>query len=229
MIYPVKIIDVKSLIEFLICLHRLKITLLYLKIIFSERITIMKVFNNLEKMKPYYNEETNIYIFSKNNKLIDIKIDFDLSIECGIKARNINARGIKSGDIKAVNINSGDINAGNIKAIDINAGNIKAVNINSGDIKAMDINAQNIKALDINSGDINAGNINASNINAVNIKACDIKACDIKAWNIKANKISFYAVCFAYNTFVCNSIEGRSKNSKYCCLDSDVVIKSQKR
>ena len=184
MIYPVKIIDVKSLIEFLICLHRLNITLLYLKIIFSERITIMKVFNNLEKMKPYYNEETNIYIFSKNNKLIDIKIDFDLSIECGIKARNINARGIKSGDIKAVNINSGDINAGNIKAIDINAGNIKAVNI---------------------------------------------KACDIKAWNIKANKISFYAVCFAYNTFVCNSIEGRSKNSKYCCLDSDVVIKSQKR
>lgn len=204
MIYPVKIIDVKSLIEFLICLHRLKITPLYSKIIFSERITIMKVFNNLEKMKPYYNEETNIYIFSKNNKLIDIKIDFDLSIECGIKARNINARGIKSGDIKAVNINSGDI-------------------------KARDINAQNIKALDINSGDINAGNINASNINAVNIKACDIKAGDIKAWDIKANKISFYAVCFAYNTFVCNSIEGRSKNSKYCCLDSDVVIKSQKR
>lgn len=179
MIYPVKIIDVKSLIEFLICLHRLKITPLYSKIIFSERITIMKVFNNLEKMKPYYNEETNIYIFSKNNKLIDIKIDFDLSIECGIKARNINARGIKSGDIQAVNIN--------------------------------------------------AGNINASNINAVNIKACDIKAGDIKAWDIKANKISFYAVCFAYNTFVCDSIEGRSKNSKYCCLDSDVVIKSQKR
>ena len=134
----------------------------------------MKIFNNLEEIKPYYNEETNTYIFSENNRLIDIKINFDLNIECGITA--------------------------------------------------LDITANNI-----NARDINTGNINASNINAVNIKACDIKAGDIKAWDIKANKISFYAVCFAYNTFVCNSIEGRSKNSKYCCLDSDVVIKSQKR
>lgn len=98
----------------------------------------MKVFNNLEEMKPYYNEETNTYIFSENNRLIDIKIDFDLNIECDINARDINA-------------------------IDINA-----------------------------------------------------------------NNISFYAVCFAYKTFVCNSIEGRRENSKYFCLDSDVVIKSKK-
>ena len=123
----------------------------------------MKVFNNLEEMKPYYNKETNIYEFIENNRLIDIKIDFDLNIEC---------------DINAWNINSGDINAWDINAMDINA---------------MDINARDINAMDIN-----------------------------------ANNISFYAVCFAYKTFVCNSIEGRRENSKYFCLDSDVVIKSQK-
>ena len=128
----------------------------------------MKVFNNLKEMKPYYNEEINTYIFSENNRLIDIKIDFDLNIECNIKARNI-----KSLDIKA------------------------------RDIQAFDINASNINSGDINANDINAG-------------------------NIKANNISFYAVCFARETFVCNSIKGRRENSKYFCLDSDVVIKSQK-
>ena len=128
----------------------------------------MKVFNNLEEMKPYYNKETNIYEFIENNRLIDIKIDFDLNIECNINAWNINASNINSGDINAWNINSGDINA-------------------------WDINARDINAIDIN-----------------------------------ANNISFYAVCFAYKTFVCNSIEGRRENSKYFCLDSDVVIKSKK-
>lgn len=118
----------------------------------------MKVFNNLEEMKPYYNEETNTYIFSENNRLIDIKIDFDLNIECNINARNINA---------------------------------------------LDIKAHNIFARDIQAGNINA-------------------------WDINANNISFYAVCFAYKTFVCNTIIGIRENSKYFCLDSDVVIKSQK-
>ena len=113
----------------------------------------MIVINNQEEMEPYYNEETNTYIFSENNRLIDIKIDFDLNIECNIKAGNINA----------CNINSGNINAR-----------------------------------------------------------------DIKANNINANKISFNAVCFAYKTFVCNTIRGRRENSKYFCLDSDVVIKNQK-
>lgn len=128
----------------------------------------MKVFNNLEEMKPYYNKETNIYEFIENNRLIDIKIDFDLNIECDINAWNINASNINSGDINAWNINSWDINA-------------------------RDINARDINAIDIN-----------------------------------ANNISFYAVCFAYKTFVCNSIEGRRENSKYFCLDSNVVIKSKK-
>lgn len=75
---------------------------------------------------------------------------------------------------------------------------------------------------------INAWDINALDINACDIKAWDIKARDINALDIKANNISFYAVCFARETFVCNSIKGRRENSKYFCLDSDVVIKSQK-
>lgn len=145
---------------------------------------MIKIFKNLEEMKPYYNEKTNTYIFSENNRLIDIKIDFDLNIECNINADDINAR---------------DINAWDIKAWDINAWNI---------------NARGIKARDINAWNINAG---------------DIKACDINALDIKANNISFNAVCFAYKTFVCNTIIGRRENSKYFCLDSEIVIKGDKK
>lgn len=128
----------------------------------------MIVINNQEEMKPYYNEKINTYEFIENNRLIDIKIDFDLNMECDIEAWDIEAFDIKARDIQAFDINAGDINA-----------------------------------WDINSGDINAR-------------------------NIKANNISFYAVCFARETFVCNSIKGRRENSKYFCLDSDVVIKNQK-
>ena len=137
----------------------------------------MIVINNQEEMKPYYNEKINTYEFIENNRLIDIKIDFDLNIECNINARNINALDIKARDIQALYI------------------------------KALDIKARNIKALDIK----------ACNINSGNIKACDIEACNINAWDIKARE-----------TFVCESIEGRRENSKYFCLDSEVVIKSQK-
>lgn len=129
----------------------------------------MIIINNQEEMEPYYNEETNTYEFIENNRLIDIKIDFDLNIESS--------------------------------------------NIEAGNIEAWDIKARNINALDIN---------------ALDIKARDIRAENIKAWDIKANKISFNAVCFAYKTFVCNAIRGRRENSKYFCLDSEVVIENQK-
>ena len=129
----------------------------------------MKVFNNLKEMKPYYNEEINMYLFND-----DVKFICDIVVDSGIDACDIDAR----------DINSGDINANN-------------------NINAWDINAGNINAVDINSRDINADNINANNI-------------------------SFYSVCFARETFVCNSIKGRRENSKYFCLDSDVVIKNQK-
>ena len=109
----------------------------------------MKIFKNLEEMKPYYNEKTNTYEFIENGYPIDIRIDFDLYLACNINAKDINAW-----DIKARNIN-----ARNIKARDINA-----LDINALDISAWDINALDINACDINACDIKAGNINANNI-----------------------------------------------------------------
>lgn len=97
----------------------------------------------------------------------------------------------------------------------IKAWNIKAQVINALDINAWNISAHNIKALNIDAQDIKAYDINACNIDALNIRALDINAQDI----------SFYAVCFAYNTFVCKSITGRRENAKYFCLDSEVIIK----
>ena len=126
----------------------------------------MKIFNSLEEMKPYYNENTNTYKFVENNKLIDIDIRFNLYVQ--------------------------------------------------SDIESSDIKACDIKAYDIN----------ACNINACDITACNINSWDIKARNINALDIIFYAVCVAYKTFVCNSIKGKRKNSKFFCLDSDVVIRS---
>ena len=134
----------------------------------------MKVFKNLEEMKPYYNEKTNTYEFFENEKLLDVELNFDLNVDSNIHAYNINA-------------------------FDINACNINACNIN-----AVDINACNIKARDIDARDINAVDINASDIN-------------------------FYAVCFAYKTFVCKSIKSKRENNKYFCLDSEIVIKGDKK
>ena len=54
------------------------------------------------------------------------------------------------------------------------------------------------------------------------VKAGNIEARDIEAWNI-----SFYAVCFAYLKFTCQSISGRRENARYFCLDSEIVITSQ--
>ena len=75
-------------------------------------------------------------------------------------------------------------------------------------------------------GDINARNINARNIKAEGINAGNINAGDINAWNINAEDINFYAVCFAYEKFICKSIKGRQENSKYFSLDGEVIIKS---
>ena len=61
-------------------------------------------------------------------------------------------------------------------------------------------------------------------IDALNIDALNISATDIDAKNINANNIIFYAVAFARESFRCRSIKGKRPNSKYFCLDSDVVI-----
>ena len=67
----------------------------------------------------------------------------------------------------------------------------------------------------------------AGNISAGNISAWDISAWDISARNISARNISFYAVCFAYVKFICKSITGKRDNSKFFCLDSEVVVKDK--
>ena len=106
----------------------------------------------------------------------------------------------------------------------INSGNINALNINALNINALNINANNINAEDIEARNIYANDIEAWNIKAVNIKAGDIKAGDITAGDINAGNIEFYAICFSYKTFVCNTIKGSRENAKYFCLDSDVII-----
>ena len=85
--------------------------------------------------------------------------------------------------------------------------NIKA------NIDAYDINAWNIDVCDINAWNINAWNINTNNINAR----------DINAW-----KINYYAVCFAYEDIICNSIEGRRHNSRHFVLDGKLEVKNER-
>ena len=216
---------------------------------------MMKIFKNIEEMKPYYNEKTNTYEFIENGCPIDIVIDFELDINSNIRAWDIkacedidaidiNAKDISACDIKACDIKAGDIKAWDINARNINAGNIKACeDIDAIDINAWDINARDIKAKDIKALDIKAGDIKAKDIKALDIKAGDIKAKDIKAWDIKAldiqaediraeninaNNILYSSVCYARQKFVCNSIKGERPNSKYFCLDSEIIVNDTK-
>ena len=68
-----------------------------------------------------------------------------------------------------------------------------------------------------------------SNIRAGDIQAKYIIARDISAENINANNILYYSVCYASSNFVCNSIKGTRPNSKHFCLDSEIVIKGDKK
>ena len=130
------------------------------------------VFNNLEEIEKYYNEETNTYIFKENDEWIElVELKFNLEIASAINARDIKAR---------------DINASAINACDINAWDINASAINAWDIKARDINARDINARDINASDINARDINARDINAGDIS---FYACCISYQNIICKKI----------------------------------------
>lgn len=100
----------------------------------------MLIINSLEKMKPYYNENTNTYNFFDNGNPIDVCFDFSIDIDS------------------------------------------------------------------------------------------DINALDINAWDINARDIEFYAICYAYENFKCNTIKGMRKNAKYFCLDNKVeFIKEEKQ
>ena len=156
---------------------------------------MIKEFNNLKKIKKYYNKKTNTYIFKEKGDYIDFIIfNFDLDIEANIDAHNIKAN---------------NINANNIDCLDITANHITANNINVLDIKAWDITARNINACDINACDINAGNI---------------KALDIIALDIMAKDIIYYAICFVYKNIKCKSIKGERENHKYFVLDGKLEI-----
>ena len=86
-----------------------------------------------------------------------------------------------------------------------------------------------VKHGDINALDINANNINANNINAWDIIARDIKANNITAWGINANDISYFALCFAYDSITCASIEPqREVHQKPICLDGKLTIVKKK-
>ena len=78
---------------------------------------------------------------------------------------------------------------------------------------------ENIK---INFDLITKANIKAGDITAWNIDAGNITARDIKSWNIDALNISYYAVCFAYDIFKCESVQGRRENAKHFCLDNEI-------
>lgn len=122
----------------------------------------MLKFDNLEEMKPYFDEKSNTYRFKD-----DVWFRFDLCVDS--------------------NINAWNINAWNINALNINAWNINAENIDAGNIDAGNINAWNI----------DAGNINAEDIN-------------------------YYAVCIAYQKFICRSVRGSRKNAIHACLDGQI-------
>ena len=81
----------------------------------------------------------------------------------------------------------------------------------------------------INAQNINAKDINAYDINAWNIKARNIKAMDIKARHINAGDISYYAVCFAYNSITCKSIQGCRDNHKHFVLDNYIIYRSKEK
>ena len=144
-----------------------------------------KVFNNLEEMKRYYDEETDIYIFKENDEFIDeIIINFDLNVESDIVACVVRATSITAKNIHARNITAWEINAYDIESRCIDVGVIQARDIYTSTIEAMDIYARDIKAF---------------GLIAVNIYARDIVY------------TTMYG-CGAYEDLKCNSINciGRS-------------------
>ena len=90
-----------------------------------------KIFNSLDEIQKYYNEESNTYIFKEYGIYINLVIfNFDLNVKSNIYAWNIYARNINALNINAKDVNACYIDANDIKAHDISAASIKANNIN---------------------------------------------------------------------------------------------------
>ena len=159
-------------------------------------------------MKTY----TNIKEVNKDivNGVLRVEDDIHITFnECKIEA-----------DIVCRNIDARNIDALNIEALNITARNIEALDIDARNIDALNIDARNITARDIDILDITAHNIDAHNITAHDVNADDITAHDVNARNV-----NYFAVCFAYENIICDSIEGRRGNSKHFCLDGEITIR----
>ena len=89
-----------------------------------------KIFNSLDEIQKYYNEEANTYIFKEYGIYINLVVfNFDLNVKANIHAWNIYAKNINALNIDAKDIFVCYLNANDIKAHDINALSINANNI----------------------------------------------------------------------------------------------------
>ena len=90
-----------------------------------------KVFNSLDDIQKYYNEESNTYIFKEYGIYINLVVfNFNLNVKSNIYAWNIYARNINALNINAKDVYVCRLDANDIKVHDINAASINANNIN---------------------------------------------------------------------------------------------------
>ena len=90
-----------------------------------------KVFNSLDEIQKYYDEESNTYVFKEYGIYINLVVfNFDLNVKSNIYAWNIYGKSINALNIDAKDIYVCYLNANDIKAHDINTFNINANNIN---------------------------------------------------------------------------------------------------
>lgn len=158
----------------------------------------MQIINTQKELEALIDDNGNIVIND------DLMLNCDIKIEANINAWNLKAKNISCWDIKAWDIEAGDIEAGDVKSWNLKARDIKAGYIKAWNINARDISCFNITALDIKAGDIEARDIYA-------------------AGDIKADNISYHAICFAYYSIICKSIEGRRDKSKHFVLDGTIT------
>ena len=94
-----------------------------------------------------------------------------------------------------------------------------------GSLQDVDIKCDISIHAHIDAGNITAWNIDARNINVWNINVWNIDAWNITALNVDAWNISYHAVCIAYHTMRCRSIQGGRHNAIHACLDNDIEYK----
>ena len=89
-----------------------------------------KIFNSLDEIQKYYNEESNTYIFKEYGIYINLVIfNFDLNVKSNIYAWNIYARNINALNINAKDVFAYFLDVNDIKVHDISAASINADNI----------------------------------------------------------------------------------------------------